>query len=328
MLKELKKKCDKWVKSDYAQYAVESLTEEEKSFVRYPQNNIVIDETILAIFIMRAALHYGENWYYWYKQSIKDEKTTIKTLILSIDTAYERGKFRILFLLQLFSKDDVLHHMNEAKSLSGENRKNITKYALNKDVFTYLEEAKKSNSSTANKVDVVLGEIKRYIPEEVIASVNCPNKYYNIFISYSKDDIKVAESIAISINNIFRGEVKVFFAPKDIKVGSKWKDAILEALKKYDAVITLISERTYEKPWIIAEFSAFWLQSKDIYILKYGDIDYNKIFGIFSDHQICDIENKKDIIDLIEVISKKAKISFTPFDKADDILNMIHDSLC
>lgn len=150
---------------------------------------------------------------------------------------------------------------------------------------------------------------------------------YKIFVSYSKFDKLIAKTVATSINNYFRGDINVFFAPKDIQVGAKWKEIILDALREYDALILLISPDTYEKPWLIAEFTAFWLQNKDIYILKYGDLDFSKLFNIFADYQICDMKEINHIQGLIEVLSKKAGAEFFPFDKVRDFFQELERAI-
>lgn len=190
-----------------------------------------------------------------------------------------------------------------------------------------LNDISNKYKSKTKKVEVVLGEISDYIPRSFMSKLKPIKTNYKVFISYSKRDLEIAKVIAIFINNIFRGDVEVFFAPKDIKVGQKWKETILNALKEYDAIISLISEETHEKPWIIAEFSAFWLQSKDVYLLKYGNVDPNRIFSIFADQQICDIENPQDIKDLIEALSKKAEVEFAPYDKASKFSEEIQNAI-
>lgn len=156
-------------------------------------------------------------------------------------------------------------------------------------------------------------------------------KPYKIFVSYSKFDAPIAETVASLLNNYFKGYIKVFFAPKDIQMGAKWKEVILDALKEYDAIISIISPSTYEKPWLIAEFTAFWLQDKDIYILKYGDLDFSKLFPIFTNYQICDMQDKNNVTGLIEVLSEKSNTIFSPFDKVEEFLvrmeGTIHNTL-
>lgn len=150
---------------------------------------------------------------------------------------------------------------------------------------------------------------------------------YRIFVSYSKFDELIADTVASSINNYFRGDINVFFAPKNIQAGDKWKKVILNALREYDALILLISPDTYEKPWLIAEFTAFWLQDKDIYILKYGDLDFSKLFNIFTDYQICDIKEISHIKGLIEVLSTKAGTVFSPFDKVEEFSRKLGNAI-
>lgn len=138
---------------------------------------------------------------------------------------------------------------------------------------------------------------------------------YKIFVSYSKFDELIAKTVAASINNYFGGDISVFYAPKNIRIGEKWKESILKALKEYDAIILVISPDTFEKPWLIAEFTAFWLQGKDVYIMKYGDLDFSKMFAIFADYQICDMKEMSNVKGLIDVLSTKASAEFSPFDK-------------
>ena len=152
-------------------------------------------------------------------------------------------------------------------------------------------------------------------------------KPYKIFISYSSKNRAVAKLIASSINNIFKGKIEIFFDRHSIKVGSKWKEVILEALKDYDAILTILSPETYNKPWIIAEFSAFWFQDKDIYIVKHGEFSLDDTFAIFSDYQICDLQDYEDVLELIEVFSKQSNIEFIPYQETKLLFSSVNNEI-
>ena len=146
---------------------------------------------------------------------------------------------------------------------------------------------------------------------------------YKIFISFSREDKPLAKIIADGINKAFPNKVSVFYSPESLKVGQKWKDEIRKALRQCNAVITLSSPHSVDKQWIIAEFSPFWVQEKDIYILKYGGIDESDMFTLFCDYQTCDIENEAQVGDLIASIGKKARVASIPF----DLPNMLKSSM-
>lgn len=146
---------------------------------------------------------------------------------------------------------------------------------------------------------------------------------YNIFFSFTSDDELLARRIVSTLNNAFTGHIEIFFSPVTIKKGSSWKKAINDALKDSHAIMSLITPQSYAKPWVVSEFFAFWLQEKDAFVLKYGEIDYSKLFTLFNEYQDTDITIREELRLLVQAIGERACIEIIPYRIVDELLGDI-----
>lgn len=80
--------------------------------------------------------------------------------------------------------------------------------------------------------------------------VGSPFDYYSCFISYSSKDQAFAERIYADLQS--KG-VRCWFAPKDIKIGDKFRSRIDEAIRMYDKLLLVLSEHSIRSPWVEKE---------------------------------------------------------------------------
>ena len=66
-------------------------------------------------------------------------------------------------------------------------------------------------------------------------------KKYDVFISYSHKDKYIADGICA---NFEANSVKCWYAPRDIKPGEEWSDAIMSALERSKVFILVFSKHS------------------------------------------------------------------------------------
>jgi hypothetical protein len=152
---------------------------------------------------------------------------------------------------------------------------------------------------------------------------------YRIFLSHTARDAKLAEEIAHGINNAFEGSIEVFLAKEAIAVGSRWKDDIQEALRSCNGLISLITNSSINKPWILIEWAAFWLQEdqKDIFILLGDSVNTNDLVAPMVDRQMGVITNLEHLRNLFRTLAQRAGVKKIPWADADTLQQTIKGAL-
>ena len=143
---------------------------------------------------------------------------------------------------------------------------------------------------------------------------------YKLFISHSSTEKNVAQAIRSVLGNAFKGDLSFFFSP-EISVGSKWKLLIKEELSNCDAGLFIVTPEFQKSQWFIAEFTAFWLQDKDTFILTINDdkIDLNHFLSIMDDTQRGSVNNVESIKSLIAMLAKAVNKYEIPYEYAEEI---------
>jgi|SRR6267142_494807 len=95
------------------------------------------------------------------------------------------------------------------------------------------------------------------VPESFITYMESlvvePIQYYSCFISYSSKD----EDFAKRLHRDLQGEqVRCWFAPKDLKIGERFRERIDEAVRVYDKLLLVLSETSIQSPWVEDEVEA------------------------------------------------------------------------
>ncbi|MEW6738036.1 MAG: protein kinase, partial [Acidobacteriota bacterium] len=70
---------------------------------------------------------------------------------------------------------------------------------------------------------------------------------YSCFISYSSKDQEFAEKLYADLQS--KG-VRCWFAPKDLKIGDKFRQRIDESIRLHDKLLLILSEDSISSPWV------------------------------------------------------------------------------
>lgn len=92
------------------------------------------------------------------------------------------------------------------------------------------------------------------VPDHFITYMNSliedPVEFYSCFISYSHKD----EEFAMRLCSRMRDEnLRVWFAPEDLRSGRKLNEQIDEAIKLYDRLLIVLSDNSMSSAWVITE---------------------------------------------------------------------------
>lgn len=95
------------------------------------------------------------------------------------------------------------------------------------------------------------------VPEEFItyatSLVGTPIEYYSCFISYSSRD----EEFARRLYDGLQGKnIRTWFAPEDLKIGSRFRTEIDESIRLHDKLVLILSEHSIKSAWVRREVEA------------------------------------------------------------------------
>jgi hypothetical protein len=89
------------------------------------------------------------------------------------------------------------------------------------------------------------------VPEDFItymkSLVGKPIEFYSCFISYSSKDDDFARRLHADLQQY---GVRVWFAPKDLKIGDKFRTRIDESIRIYDKLLLVLSTNSIQSPWV------------------------------------------------------------------------------
>ena len=90
-----------------------------------------------------------------------------------------------------------------------------------------------------------------------------PEAGWDLFLSYSRDDIAIARRIA---HDLAARGVRVFLDVEELVAGYRWDAQLRNALTSVDAILILISESSLDSQWVQREWQAA-LQSNSVRLL-------------------------------------------------------------
>jgi TIR domain/Pentapeptide repeats (8 copies) len=94
------------------------------------------------------------------------------------------------------------------------------------------------------------------VPDDVIAYIGSmigrPIEYHSCFISYLSEDREFAERLHADLQS--KG-VRCWFAPQDMHGGRTINEQIDEAIRKYDRLLLILSERSLNSDWVKTEIA-------------------------------------------------------------------------
>lgn len=150
---------------------------------------------------------------------------------------------------------------------------------------------------------------------------------YKLFISHTDSDRKIAEEVGRILNNAFEGAIVPYFAFREIKSGDKWKDEIRKSLEECDAIVSIITKNSANKPWIFIEWSAYWVANKKYYILTSDEIKLSDLIQPMQDTQVTIVTDIDSVKGLFSRLSEDVGKRYIPFDKAEDFVFSIQSAL-
>ncbi|MBI3941524.1 MAG: toll/interleukin-1 receptor domain-containing protein [Chloroflexi bacterium] len=77
-----------------------------------------------------------------------------------------------------------------------------------------------------------------------------PIQFYSCFISYSSKDQEFAERLHADLQ---AKQVRVWFAPEDLKTGDRFRERIDESIRVYDKLMVILSENSVGSVWVEKE---------------------------------------------------------------------------
>jgi len=80
-----------------------------------------------------------------------------------------------------------------------------------------------------------------------------PIQYHSLFISYSSTDEMLARRL---YSDLQAHGVRCWFAPEDLKIGTKFRQRINEAIHQQDKLLLLLSEQSIASTWVESEVEA------------------------------------------------------------------------
>jgi hypothetical protein len=101
---------------------------------------------------------------------------------------------------------------------------------------------------------------------------------YRIFLSHCSEDISIARAIREAIESAFRGSIDVYLAAEQITGGTAWERTLRRELRQSRALMSIVTEDARNRPWLLVEWSAFWLQRRVYYLLIADELDERHIF--------------------------------------------------
>lgn len=137
-----------------------------------------------------------------------------------------------------------------------------------------------------------------------------------VFLSHAASDEKIASLLKAEIERRLPS-VKVFCSsdPADLPPGSKWSEAIQQALQESAMLIFVASERGVQRQWVWFECGTFWFRQRKIVPLCLGQVRKNTLRPPLSELQAINGDESSDLKTAFDVIA--AATGVTPSDASD-----------
>jgi hypothetical protein len=87
---------------------------------------------------------------------------------------------------------------------------------------------------------------------------------YRVFISHSHKDRWIAKQCLRLIEEVGEGRIEAFLDERDIEVGQRITEEILEAIRRCDEFMLLLSANSKDRPWVTFEIGAACSHNKPV----------------------------------------------------------------
>ena len=145
-----------------------------------------------------------------------------------------------------------------------------------------------------------------------------------LFLSHAASDERIALLLKAEIERRLPS-VKVFCSsdPADLPPGTKWSEAIQQALQESAMLIFVASERGVQRQWVWFECGTFWFRQRKIMPLCLGEVRKNALRPPLSELQAVNGDESIDLKIALDVVA--AVTGVTVSDTSD--LNTLSEKL-
>ncbi|MEZ4918657.1 MAG: toll/interleukin-1 receptor domain-containing protein [Saprospiraceae bacterium] len=151
---------------------------------------------------------------------------------------------------------------------------------------------------------------------------------FRIFLSHAHQDLEIAQAIEQILNNAFAGELRVFLAQDNIVGGNEWKTELKKNIKESDAIISLVTEDSVSAPWIYVEWSPFWINDKQFYVLITPEVNPKELLHPMTDRQIINLGVRDSVHKFFQALINDSKAKKTSiYDRLDDFIIEVEKAL-
>lgn len=135
-----------------------------------------------------------------------------------------------------------------------------------------------------------------------------------LFVSASSREAPLSTAFINHLSNAFDGTLVFSSSAQDLGAGDEWKNWIKNWLNDCDGGIFLLTPTYARSPWPSAEFTAFWLREKPIFVLLVGDIGPSDLFRPMQDDyqatHLGDVEHLRQVFRNLAQFAGKERIPF------------------
>lgn len=125
---------------------------------------------------------------------------------------------------------------------------------------------------------------------------------YRVFLSHANKNLLIAQEIQQVIQAAFGRSVEVYMAAFELSPGDEWKKIIRNELESCDALMTLATADAHDRPWMILEWSVFWLAEKPRFVLLADDLVPGKLFPPMNERQATTLSDESQVRRLFAIL--------------------------
>jgi hypothetical protein len=127
------------------------------------------------------------------------------------------------------------------------------------------------------------------------------DNYIKAFISCSSQEKELGEVLRKWIEENSAGYISCFLS--DIPMGENWKESLRRALREYDILISIMTEKYKSSQWAYVEWAPFWVnENKFVFVVVLDEELKEKLFKPMQDRQIPNIIDKDDLFKFIQAL--------------------------
>ncbi len=146
---------------------------------------------------------------------------------------------------------------------------------------------------------------------------------YRIFVSHVSDDKQLAEAIKSAINDAFEGSIELYLAVHELAGGDEWKTEIRKNLNECDALISVMTPASINRPWIYIEWSAFWIEGRQFFCLMGDGVEVSHLIEPMRDLQAVKLSLVDDVRRFFRRLKEYSGFREVPYKHVDDFVDKV-----